>query len=950
MRLKNHTLFGQIKSMGLSAPIFSVVKKLMYLGERLKELEQSLLYLKRCKSSRTFPVFIMNSFKFSDSIFPNKLCDNGHYMVFKLRYMCLNQNINYKQSYINQAKSDIDKCFELLKSRLTIHTLRSVNQLFISNNDQTKNISKAKLQQKYNWLIYKYYSYEWYSGKYYNHTRRYEITYNEMDPRFHEPTTAELHQNKHTEDTVSLQTPDDKVTCVNIASDTLSEDTKSLLSLGPGYSISPDFRGKTKERIIQDVSDQLAETAISIRWNKHLGETDTAATLNQHLKSNSPFDRTTTNPPPTEDAELENKLLQFKEKVMTIVRNTTVQSNITHQQREALKHLRTNDSLHISVADKTSEFAIMNKTDQIRATKNHFNNTQVYKPLSMPDTEKEATRSIQKLTKRLEADVNQKWKDICKRRKLSDSVYRLFAAHHTQLSIGRVQIKTHKHPVDDISNISPTNLKVRPIVSGCGSPFDKITWLVCYILGPLMELVPSHIKNTQSFLQEIQQVPTHKLQHMTVCTADVESLYTNIDVPTAIQDIINFAEEHKKQLQWYGLKLVDIHELLELTLGNSYFLYDSQIYQQLLGLFMGSRPAPIAATIRMYMLERNSVYIDLRINIEFYRRFYDDLISIVANQRKARLLCTIIEQQDDKELIKLTLDYPENSESYTPFLNTEIRVNKESSTIESRLYRKEQKKLLTLNATSHHPHLVKEHTVQNMYRTADEVSSSPENREHSNKLIDELLLNNGYSSQTLESMKKKKKKKYKKKKTKKKDGFCATLKMPYLSEKCTAAVKRAAEKCFLNVRVITTPGKKLGDILTSSKPLDKQKCPNLNCRCCDALTAGNCTTPNVVYRLTCDIQGCSNTYIGETGRPLYERYNEHWRAANNPTCKSYENLSIAKHYTEQHQNISPNFRIDIIEKASSTKNRKIKEARHILTNKPEINDKNEHQQLRQILV
>ena len=946
MRLTNYTLFRQINSMGLSAPIFSVAKKLLCLGERLKELEQSLLYLKRCKSSRTFPVFIMNSFKFSESVFPNKLCDNGHYMLFKLRYMCLNQNINCKQIYITEVKSDINKCFEVLKSRLPIHTFQSVNQMFISNNDQTKIASKARLQQKYNWLIYKYYSHECYNGNYYQHNRRYDITYNEMDPRFQEPA-VESDQTTPTEDILSLQTPADKVTCVNIAPDTLSDDVISLLSLGPGYAISPDFRGKAKASIIQEVSDQLAETAISFRWDKHIGGSDTAATLDQHLKSKSPFDRTTTNPPPTDDADLENKLIQFKEKVMTIVRNTTVESNITHKQREALNHLRTNDNIHISVADKTAEFVVMNKTDQISATKNHFNNTQVYKPLSMPDTEKGVTRSIQKLTKRLETEVNQKWKNICKLRNLSDKVYRLFASHHTQLSIGRVQIKTHKHPVDDIGNISPANLKVRPIVSGCGSPFDRITWLICYILGPLMELVPSHIKNTQSFLQEIQQVPTHKLQHMTVCTADVESLYTNIDVPTAIQNIIDFAEEHKTQLRWYGLKLVDIHELLELTLGNSFFLYDSQIFQQLLGLFMGARPAPIAATIRMYMLERNSVYRDLRINIEFYRRFYDDLISIVSNQRKAYLLCTIIEQQDDKKLIKLTLDYPENSDSYTPFLNTEIRVNKESSTIESRLYRKEQKKLLTLNATSHHPQLVKEHTVQNMYKTADEVSSSPANKEYSDKLIHELLLNNGYSSQRLDSVRKKKKKK---KRYKKKEGFSATLKIPYLSEKCTAAIKRAAEKCFLNIRVVTTPGKKLGNILTSSKPLDKQKCPNLKCRCCDALTAGNCTTPNVVYKLTCDIQGCSNTYIGETGRPLYERYDEHWRAANNPTCKSYENLSIAKHYTEHHQNTTPNFHLNIVERASSTKNRKIKEARHILKNKPEINDKNEHQQLRQFLV
>ena len=119
---------------------------------------------------------------------------------------------------------------------------------------------------------------------------------------------------------------------------------------------------------------------------------------------------------------------------------------------------------------------------------------------------------------------------------------------------------------------------------------------------------------------------------------------------------------------------------------------------------------------------------------------------------------------------------------------------------------------------------------------------------------------------------------------------------------------------------------------------------------CEIQILWNCIYCKIACKIAYTIQGCNNRYIGETGRPLYERYNEHWRSANNPTCKSYENLSIAKHYTEQHLNATPNFRIDIIERASSTKNLKIKEARHILTKKPEINDKNEQQQLRQFLI
>ena len=86
----------------------------------------------------------------------------------------------------------------------------------------------------------------------------------------------------------------------------------------------------------------------------------------------------------------------------------------------------------------------------------------------------------------------------------------------------------------------------------------------------------------------------------------------------------------------------------------------------------------------------------------FYGRFYDDLGAIVTNKRKATLACSLIESADPDKLIRLTVDYPENKEEYTPFLNTEVKIDQDGQ-INTRLYRKPQKKLLTLNANSHHP-------------------------------------------------------------------------------------------------------------------------------------------------------------------------------------------------------------------------------------------------------
>ena len=76
-------------------------------GERMKEAEQSLLFLKRCHNNNIFPVFIL-SFKFSDSIFPaNEISSYGQLLIYKLKLMCLNQNISFKYQFIKSAQSDI---------------------------------------------------------------------------------------------------------------------------------------------------------------------------------------------------------------------------------------------------------------------------------------------------------------------------------------------------------------------------------------------------------------------------------------------------------------------------------------------------------------------------------------------------------------------------------------------------------------------------------------------------------------------------------------------------------------------------------------------------------------------------------------------------------------------------------------------------------------------------
>ena len=121
------------------------------------------------------------------------------------------------------------------------------------------------------------------------------------------------------------------------------------------------------------------------------------------------------------------------------------------------------------------------------------------------------------------------------------------------------------------------------------------------------------------------------------------------------------------------------------------------------------------------------------------------------------------------------------------------------------------------------------------------------------------------------------------------------------------------------------------------------------------LVEGKCTDRGVVYGIICELCKAKalqehHEYDGETGRPLDKRFKEHYLSASNPTAKSYKDKPLAKHYSTYHPNTKPQLSLRVIEKATSTNNRKIREARIINKNNPSMNNRHELTQVKQFLV
>ena len=289
-------------------------------------------------------------------------------------------------------------------------------------------------------------------------------------------------------------------------------------------------------------------------------------------------------------------------------------------------------------------------------------------------------------------------------------------------------------------SVLSVEIKYAPFVSCCGSPTEKMAWLATTILSPLLNTVPCHLQNIGAHLKLLADLPTDRLKGLQFCSADVSSLYTNIDIFGCIGDIISLATEHRDMLNLYGLQLVDIHQILELVFGNAYFCFDNKLYAQLIGLFMGCKPSPIGAIIRVYMFEKNSIYIDTHY-LPFYKRYVDDGATLARSEEHATELLNSIARQDPDGRLEWEVDFPRTEESFTPFLPRYVSTR--NGIVHSKFYRKKQKKNITLHYLSHHSVQTKVQTIKQFYRTAEASSSSPEYAEESKVVIDRLLRCNG---------------------------------------------------------------------------------------------------------------------------------------------------------------------------------------------------------------
>ena len=733
---------------------------------------------------------------------------------------------------------------------------------------------------------------------------------------------------------------------LNLTKRTLPDTLLNLLSKGPNFALTR----KAGRHVLAQVEQGIERGAFALRWKMYIAaqqqqsqpeqqqqqpltrtdQSNTTPDVSTPVHSHSQpthsfpplniaprFSDTDTRMAPLSDADTELSLRGLKHKIMNCFKNhrSTEPKNHSKGDLEALKALRADPSVIVKRSDKCKSFVIMPKETYIEKAETI---TSQYE--SVPKNP----------TPRLEAETK---KIIAKTLggKIPDRVVNAIKPTSSRTAELYGLPKSHK-----------PDIPLRPIVSACGDPLDKLTWLLERIISQLLTFVPAHLQNTYDFLNRLdQKFPTGVPKDSILFTVDVANLYGNIPINEAIESTIKLIAKNKESIDLLGLDLDAIKHLLSHCLTNNYVRFGHRFYRQNHGIAMGSRMAPPLAIVFMDAVE-SMMLASADLQPAIYLRYIDDIFGIWTHGPDT--LDTFLDLLNSfHPSLKFSCDRSDLSEAkQIPFLDTLVTLN-DNGSLTTELYIKPMAAPIILPYSSAHPIQTKRSVLYSQLLRAKRLGSSAAAQVRGMQKIESLFLANGYPAKLIKKTKfsvtaqnsKVPDRQSKSKQSNRSDTIYLSL--PYIDDKLSRKIDSVVKSSKLPVRIAWQSGQTLSDKLTASA-LEKPQCPagNKKCNCCLAGLKERCHSKNAVYMITCNLCANKPAYIGESKRSVRLRFNEHVRDAKNKT----KNTPFGEHFTQYHSESEidhSTLTISILKICKDVAELKIAESIEIRNHKPALN-------------
>lgn len=372
-------------------------------------------------------------------------------------------------------------------------------------------------------------------------------------------------------------------------------------------------------------------------------------------------------------------------------KNWKEQPNLSQEEEDAIKELMGNKHIVIKPADKGSAVVILGRDQYIFEVTRQLSDTNYYTKLNRPIY----LQTVPIVRGILDSLFKQGFINAKQRRYLQGS-------QEPRARRFYILPKIHKDPEKwTVPFKIPPG---RPIVSDCNSETYQTAEYIDYYLNPLSVKHPAYVKDTYHFISLITmlQIPLNSF----FFTIDIDSLYTNIDIPAGLKAVKNIFQKYPAHRPDKELL-----ELLEINLTKNDFEFNNEYYLQIKGTAMGKRFAPAYANIFMADWEERALN-KCDKKPFCYFRYLDDIFGIwTYSKDDFEVFITTLDTFDPS--IRLKYQFHEHS---IDFLDTTVYKGStfcRDHKLDIKVYFKETDTHALLFKTSFHP----KHTFRGLIKS-----------------------------------------------------------------------------------------------------------------------------------------------------------------------------------------------------------------------------------------